>query len=327
MKTIYKIKRLLSEIRSFGYMLINKKESLVWDISVTDVCNARCIFCPYQYKKPTGRVVSFKEVEKFLKIARIFNVKKINFTPLTGDALLDKDLLLKGKLVKKYRFKSYLFTNGIRLNKFSCNDLFSSFDSIHISMGGLERGIYKKTYGVDEFDTVFNNLKELVKYKEMTNSKVEIHIEFREISPYSFMKAELYGQVKNWIEKGLIRVGTFESFDSIHETINLPFMNIRSKPYLLALRKYFPCKQLKVFALMHNGDIRMCNCVTSDPINLQSDDLLVGNIKDTEIGSWKRILEDKTKRSRALWRKNKIPEQCRACTLYSPAWANTKNIG
>ena len=70
-------------------------------ISVTDRCNIRCFYCmpeqPVEFV-PRGEILSFEEIERFVRIAARLGVRKLRVTG--GEPLLRKDLdALIGKLV------------------------------------------------------------------------------------------------------------------------------------------------------------------------------------------------------------------------------------
>src|SRR5260370_9528104 len=62
-------------------------------LELTNLCNANCIFCPYQFQeRPTGFMsdqVFDKAVDDYVKI----NGGSVGLTPIVGDALIDPKFL------------------------------------------------------------------------------------------------------------------------------------------------------------------------------------------------------------------------------------------
>lgn len=92
------------------------------EINVTELCNRTCSFCPRSTFYPNKNLhISTELVDLFCK-----QLKEVNFNEWfafcgKGEPLLHPNIVELTKIVKSYGFKSRLFTNGDRLDKFVNN--------------------------------------------------------------------------------------------------------------------------------------------------------------------------------------------------------------
>ena len=98
-------------IDSFGRVHNNLR------ISVTDRCNIRCVYCMPENVDflPRGQLLSFEEIERFVRVAAPLGINKIRLTG--GEPLVRRDLPpLVEKLAAIAGIKDVgLTTNGILL--------------------------------------------------------------------------------------------------------------------------------------------------------------------------------------------------------------------
>ena len=66
-------------------------------IEVTNLCNANCIFCAYQYQKRPVTFMSYEMFRKAIDQYLSFGKDKdgVGLTPVVGDPLVDRDLVRK----------------------------------------------------------------------------------------------------------------------------------------------------------------------------------------------------------------------------------------
>src|SRR3954468_9302483 len=74
-------------------------------VSVTNVCNARCSFCAYRLVAHTGRPTGVMKMDVFKKTVDEYSKlggKGIDLTPTVGDPLLDPTLIEKVKYLREH---------------------------------------------------------------------------------------------------------------------------------------------------------------------------------------------------------------------------------
>jgi len=291
-----------------------------WFVEPTDLCNARCTFCTYPLKRPSGKRVSMDNLRIFFEMAKAAGIRHINFTPLTGDVLNDPEIFEKVRLAKSTipdAEELSFYTNLIAMSKFQTKEFFESgLTDMSVSMGGFDEETYNAAFGVDAFDLVTHNLTQLVEFKKQFESNLLITVGLRLVKRgYNYTRTSFYVEkVKGWLEKGLVQIQELRNFDSLGGAIVRKDVPIRAEPKLKSLRKFLPCASLENVALLPDGNLRLCNCIASDPFKAQNDDFLIGPLATM---SGERVAEAIEAKKRA-WRKGSLPDPCRLCTLYSP---------
>jgi len=145
-------------------------------IETTNVCNARCVFCPH--KKMT-RKQGFMEEDLFRKIIGDTLKMGINTIHLQnfGEPLLDKHIYERIKYAKKKGIKQVeLFTNASLLNENNAKELINSgLDKLYISFEGYNKDIYNKLRDGLNYDVVSKKKKKIYSFKK-TKPKIVLNV-------------------------------------------------------------------------------------------------------------------------------------------------------
>ena len=86
-----------------------KKKYTQLGFEITNACNANCSFCAYRFMKRKLKIIETNKIEKIVKEYSRQGGGTINFTPVVGDPLVDKELLKKLKYVKVIRILTTFF--------------------------------------------------------------------------------------------------------------------------------------------------------------------------------------------------------------------------
>lgn len=152
-------------------------------IEVASACNHSCVFCNY-HSNFAPHTVKDTIINESLLNKLIIEASKteIGYEELgffiTGEPLLFKELEKYIKLAKELGFKyTYLTTNGVLADKERIKKLLESgLDSLRFSVNAGTRESYKEIHGADDFEKVYENIKILYKYKNETNNKISTSI-------------------------------------------------------------------------------------------------------------------------------------------------------
>lgn len=145
------------------------------DIELTNVCNARCVFCPREKMQSIGHMeenIFYKVIDKI----RNANIGKIMFIG-RGEALLHPRALEYIRSIRDYTgVKLEIFTNGTPLTPEVTDALAELNDGIlqlriNVSLHSLRRDMHEKMVGVD-LRTVVRNLRYLMSKKEKLSYSV-----------------------------------------------------------------------------------------------------------------------------------------------------------
>ena len=128
-------------VDSFGRGIVNLR------ISVTDRCNLRCFYCIPQEEVewlPRAEILSFEEIERFVRIVAALGIRKLRLTG--GEPLLRKDLpKLVEKLVAVPGITDVgMTTNGVGLTRLARPLRDAGLRRVNVSLDTLDRELYRK---------------------------------------------------------------------------------------------------------------------------------------------------------------------------------------
>jgi len=293
----------------------------VLQVSVTNVCNARCTFCAYRLVADSGRPAGVMQMDVFKKAVDEYSAlggKGIDLTPTVGDPLLDPTLIEKVKYLREHTgIKDIcLTTNAIAMCK---RDMFKQLvdtgaNIICISLPGLNSEIYKQVYGIDRYPDVIKGIAALLQYNKQCGEPSRVILRFRNPEKPSEIidSKDFVEHIKPYLSEKVSCNFTVD-FDnwggSIGEQDMFGIMKLRKIPK----RYNVPCANLFNFMVRYDGSVRLCGCRLKDT---EDDGLVVGNIFQNslaEIGKSKRvhdIIEG--------FYNGKRPSTCEKCSFYVP---------
>jgi len=97
-------------------------------LELTNLCNANCVFCPYQFQT---REVQFMSDEVFYKAVQDYvsiGGGSVGLTPIVGDALIDPKFLDRARYLRSLPQvdRIWLTTNCILLDRFGIEPVLQS---------------------------------------------------------------------------------------------------------------------------------------------------------------------------------------------------------
>ena len=293
----------------------------VLQVSVTNVCNARCSFCAYRLVADTERATGVMKMDVFKKTVDEYSAlggKGIDLTPTVGDPLLDPTLIEKVKYCREHTHIEdiCLTTNAIAMCK---RDMFKQLvdagaNIICISLPGLDAETYKQVYGIDRYPDVIKAIAALLQYNKERGEPSRVILRFRNPQKPSVLIAspDFVAHIKPYLSDKVTCNFTVD-FDnwggSIGEKDMYGIMKLRKIPP----RYNVPCANLFNFMVRYDGSVRLCGCRLKDT---EDDGLVVGNVFQNslaEIGRSKRvhdIIEG--------FYNGKRPSTCEQCSFYNP---------
>ncbi|OUT15968.1 hypothetical protein B9N64_01220 [Campylobacter concisus] len=287
-------------------------------IEPTNICNANCIFCAYQFYKAPKKVMDLDMLEVILIEAKKLQIKRLDLTPFAGDILTDKNILDKIELIKKYNFESVCtYTNLLNLHKIDVDRLLlSGLTEIYISASPLDKDLHKKIFRDNKYNYFLDNLVLILdKFNNNQHKTVKkINIEFRSNIPLKqcLELPDYLNKIKNLTNKD-ITVGSMQVFDSwmgaIDQNDLLEGMHIAKQNGI----KRIPCSRLNNIQILSNGDIRVCGCRFNN--QAKEDIFLLGNIKDISI--YKAYNSEKVRHIKKKFIIGDPPIECQKCSWYS----------
>jgi radical SAM protein with 4Fe4S-binding SPASM domain len=148
--------------------------------TVAGYCNVRCIMCPIE-KSIRKEIMSNEFFESIVQ--RLLPIKeeiKI-FTILgLGETLLDKGVVEKVRIAKKYGFKEIgIFSNGMALEKnLSIELLNAGLDVFIFSLDGFSKEVEESIRIGSNLDIIVKNITDLIEQRNIIDSKARIILRF-----------------------------------------------------------------------------------------------------------------------------------------------------
>ena len=139
------------------------------------ICNHQCIYCGVPHTKPA---CIFMKPEIFkLGVAEAYKwqIKELGLFHM-GEGTLHPEILDFVDYTKREYydyFNMFITTNGTKLEVLK-GLVKAGIKSIKFSLNGYSRETHYKATRVDDFDTIINNLKELISFRDVINSPTEI---------------------------------------------------------------------------------------------------------------------------------------------------------
>jgi MoaA/NifB/PqqE/SkfB family radical SAM enzyme len=139
-----------------------------WDI--TNRCNLSCSFCFYHIYPLTDWDIKtempYDTIASILSELYLIGIRTVEWTG-GGEPTLHKNWELITTLATSLGFEQALVTNGTLIDK--CINLIRNFEWVRVSVDAATKETYAKVKGFDRFDTVINNIKQLVKERNQGN--------------------------------------------------------------------------------------------------------------------------------------------------------------
>jgi MoaA/NifB/PqqE/SkfB family radical SAM enzyme len=160
------------------------------NLELTNICNANCVFCCYQFQKTAHGVMSdavfYKAVHDFASIAG----GSVGLTPMVGDPLVDPNFLDRIRYMRSLPQidRIFLTTNGILLDKFGIKEILTSgITSIDISTSGFDEVSYKRIFRSSAYKRMKTNVLQLLDENAKLGHQVNISIGLRTDRPINLV--------------------------------------------------------------------------------------------------------------------------------------------
>jgi radical SAM protein with 4Fe4S-binding SPASM domain len=286
-------------------------------IELSNVCNAKCIFCPYPQIAESDKNLQNMSAEGFaasLKKAVELGYSRLGFTPTTGELFANKRWAehIATALQNEHIRSLYYYSNAILLTDENIEKILAppnpqKIEKFCFSVGGSDAATYKKMFAVDKFEVVKRNINSLCEKLKKAGSTLKINCELRlprndkttkRMAEKTFNRAGYANFHAN-----IVRV--FDPIGGLVDTSELDYLpNIPNK--------VDPCYRLNDIRFDANGNVWMCGCVVSERPGESS--LLIGSLTDTN-----QQIERKRQTIFANWRAGELPSACQPCRLYKAA--------
>lgn len=281
-------------------------------IELSNICNANCIFCAYQYQTRQEQIMTDEIYLKALDDYCDIGGGDFMLTVSVGDPAVDPNLLQRIKAARSRTEIARIetITNAIALKSHQIEELIhSGISKIQISTGPWDEKRYEKIYRNKSYKKMIKNVRWLLEKNLAAGFPVEIEIAFR--SNLTMTETLALPDYK-MIEHLPHRVTFNADFDTWSEHIKeedlLPGMPLRP----LSKLEHEPCYWFYDGPIVFvDGSVGLCGC---RDFNANSE-LIVGNILDRSLLEiWQ---SEEVKKLRERFRDGQFPAICQTCSTYS----------
>jgi len=181
-------------------------------IETTNACNAKCIICPHRKMERPVSYMGYALYEKIIDECSRYNCRSIHLHNF-GEPLLDKNLAERVRYAKQKGIKRVaIFSNGLLLTAENANKLIDAgLDQIKVSFDGSTKEEFERIRFPLKFDKIVNNVKELVKIRNLKKSPLKIKVACCSTSDKDETMRSLencvdgfsFGKVHNWTDSGM----------------------------------------------------------------------------------------------------------------------------
>lgn len=285
------------------------KAPLILRIEVVNLCNANCTFCTYQFQQRKIETMSFDVFKQVVDQYAALDGRNLNFAPVVGEALIDKNLEEKVAYARTHQGfeRLELWTNGILLTRDRFEALVEAgIDEFNISMSGFSAEEYKEVYRNSGYAKVLANLMAIARSPALQRVK--------------FIVWSRTGAAEPEREPDYLNLSGIADFPIVFQRAMFSWHDritqddLRGEMFIIKgpPEQNRPCFHMwTAFTVMSDGEMTVCGCTDRDGMGLG-----LGNVRDFPIdahlrdGRWQEMSDN--------FSKGCPPEFCKGCDMYVP---------
>jgi radical SAM protein with 4Fe4S-binding SPASM domain len=280
-------------------------------LELTNLCNANCVFCPYQFQQ---RAVELMPEDVFRKAVGDFvdcGGGGVGLTPIVGDALIHPDFVSRVRYLRaEPRIdRIWVTTNAILLDKHGIDDVLGcGLTSITISTSGFDEASYRRIYRSTAYQRFRRNVLELVRRNRELPRPLTITIGLRTDRPLAEVMQDADFQPILACRPDIDFTWSFTSAGGrISRQALPPGMRLR-----VVTHRRETCVQLYNGPIvLPDGQVMACSCVAAmDAIA----DLGLGNLREHSLAELWTSAE--MKRLRRSFTAGGLNPTCAGCDMY-----------
>ena len=282
---------------------------LLLQLETVNTCNNLCVICAYEFQDRPKSVMTLRIFEKVLQDYSELGGGYLSLTPVTGDILMDKHLLARLEMIKRYPAITEIgvTTNAAMLDRFSDDEvatIVNSMARIQISVYGIDEEEYVAMTKKNTYDRAVRGIQRILAVRTKN-----VDLAFRLLKQHSRQDindwiANVIGR-KEHVAVNSFMTGGYANFSTMDTNGPLPFGATWGDARSNKDQCLIPLLAAQVSS---NGDVGFCPAVGG------LEGLRLGNIGHTSLAE---IYNSPT--TRALWDwSSDVPKACKTCTFHQP---------
>lgn len=292
-------------------------------IETTNICNANCTFCAYQYQeRPTG-VMAMDLYRRIIDQYCEIGGGGMGLTPTVGDPLVDPHIVerIRYARAKPEIANIDMNSNMIRLARFSPEALIDAgLTTLEVSTTGFDAEMYQRVYRSKMHDKVY---KAIVAFARANNARGR-PVNFRSAMRVDRPRDEVQSMERHKVIEDLVgpeNIGINYFFDNWAGKIKAEdltgTMALRGDGLRNRIRLNLRRPRISACTEMYSGpmvywDGRVGACACRD---VNASELIIGNVNERPLADiW---FGAEVQKLRDEFLTSKVPNICRGCTHYN----------
>ncbi|MFT5287134.1 MAG: MoaA/NifB/PqqE/SkfB family radical SAM enzyme [Planctomycetota bacterium] len=314
----------IKSIAALGKFYV-KKNSLLEQMSVsmpmlsiepTNICNANCTFCAYQYQeRPTG-IMSMEFFKKVVDEYCECGGGPLGMTPTVGEPFVDPHLIERITYARACPEITTIgiYSNMISLDRVGADALVNSgLDYLTVSTSGFDAEMYERVYRSTRYTQVIANILDFAETNNAAGRPVDYKIDMRIDRPWEEVIATAdYARVAEAVgEENIIHKFRYDSWAGKIEEADLSGNMKLRKPNALRRPRISPCSELYSGPMVYwDGRVGACGCR-----DVNASELIIGDANKEHLASiW---MGNKLRQIREEFLTDKVRDICKQCTHYN----------
>jgi radical SAM protein with 4Fe4S-binding SPASM domain len=156
-------------------------------LEFTNLCNANCVFCPYELQTRPHESMSDAVFEKAVADFVAAGGGSVDLTPTVGDALIHPKFLERVRYLRSLPQidRITLTTNAILLDRHGIAEVLDSgLSRINISIAGFDADMYQRVYRNPGYAKVFANIERLYALNAERDEPIPLFLCLRPDKPW-----------------------------------------------------------------------------------------------------------------------------------------------
>jgi MoaA/NifB/PqqE/SkfB family radical SAM enzyme len=280
-------------------------------LELTNLCNANCLFCPYQFQE---REAQFMPEEVFRKAVDDFVAcggGSVGLTPIVGDALIHPEFVDRVRYLRSQPAidRIWVTTNAILLDKHGIDEVLASgLTSITISTSGFDEESYRRIYRSSAYERFRRNVLALVERNRQLDEPLTVTVGLRTDRPLDEVLKDPDFQPILAFEPD---VDFTWSFTSAGGRVTREILPARMRLRVVTSRKETCVQLYNGPIVLPDGTVMACSCVAAMDA---AADLGIGNVMTGNLLEiWR---SDGMRRLRASFGTPELNRTCAGCDMY-----------
>jgi radical SAM protein with 4Fe4S-binding SPASM domain len=280
-------------------------------LELTNLCNANCVFCPYQHQTRPVAFMSDAVFEKALADFVALGGGSVGLTPIVGDALIDRKFTARVRRLRSFPQidRIWVTTNAILLEKRGIEEVLScGLTSITISTAGFDAESYRRIYRSKQYARMRRAVLALVAANARRPDPIAITIGFRTDRGLDAVLKDPDFQPILAFAPGIDFTWSYTSAGGRITRAELPG---GFKLRVVRQRKETCVQLFNGPIVLPDGTVMACSCVAAmDAVA----DLAIGNVLQEDLGALWR--SERMARLRASFGTPQLNRTCATCDMY-----------